>query len=205
MEKISPERNFNGNHAFFFYFMAWCSWIFLIISLVLTDILLGRSKNLGWYLWNLTKKKFKTLRHPDSSRALHFALRSDLRSPPLTHRGAWEVLIYFFVRFHDPDQGFHFSSEINSRGIFPDMSNEYVWEKYFMVSRSHQTFFFHMSGKNLDTMGVPGGWYIAQTCSSNFEKIYPPKGKAVPSQSCRNVRSFSPNGEGVQFSILENL
>ena len=69
------------------------------------------------------------------------------------------------------------------------MFNEHVWEKYFMVSRSHQAFYFsqtcslNKSGKISDTMGVPRGGYISQTCSSNFEKIYPPKGKLAPSQS----------------------
>ena len=61
------------------------------------------------------------------------------------------------------------------------MFNEHVWEIYFMVSRSHQAFYFsqtcslNMSGKIFDTMGVPRGGYISQTCSSNFEIIYPPK------------------------------
>ena len=50
-----------------------------------------------------------------------------------------------------------------SRGNFPDMFNEQVWKKYFIVVRSHQTFFFsqtcslNKSGKIFDTMGVRGG------------------------------------------------
>ena len=68
--------------------------------------------------------------------------------------------------------------------IFPDMFIEHAWEKF-------------------DTMVVPGGGYISQTCSSKFEKIYPPKGKALPSQSGRNVQCFNQNGEGGKFSDLE--
>ena len=43
------------------------------------------------------------------------------------------------------------------------MFNEHVWGKYFMVLRSHQTFFFsqrcslNVYGKVFDTMGIPGG------------------------------------------------
>ena len=66
-----------------------------------------------------------------------------------------------------------------------------------------QTCSLNMSGKKFDTMWVPEGGYIYQTCSSKFEKIYPPKGKVLPPQSCRNVRSFSPNKEGGKFSNLE--
>ena len=93
--------------------------------------------------------------------------------------------------------------------FFPGMFNEHVWEienvwwdletmKYFS-----QTCSLNMSGKNFDTMWVPEGGYISQTCSSKFEKIYPPKGKALPSQSGRNVQCFNQNGEGGKFSDLE--
>ena len=64
---------------------------------------------------------------------------------------------------------------------FPDMFNEHVWEKYFMVSRSHQAFYFsqtcslNMSGKIFDTMVVPGEGYISQTCSSKTPKIFIPR------------------------------
>ena len=79
----------------------------------------------------------------------------------------------------------HSAATTTSRGYFPDMFNELVWEIYFMVSRTHQAFYFsqtcllNMSGKIFDTMGVPRGWYISQTGSSNFEIIYPPKGKVA--------------------------
>ena len=45
-----------------------------------------------------------------------------------------------------------------------------------MVSRSHQAFYFsNMSGKIFDTMGVPRGGYISQTCSSKTPKKILPR------------------------------
>jgi len=49
LAKISPKRDFNGNHAYFFYFVTWYSLIFLMIPVVFTDIFAGKIENLGWY------------------------------------------------------------------------------------------------------------------------------------------------------------
>ena len=49
LSKISPKRDFNVNHAYFFYFVTWISLIFLMVSVVFMDILVGKFENLGWY------------------------------------------------------------------------------------------------------------------------------------------------------------
>ena len=104
--------------------------------------------------------------------------------PDMFNELVWEK--YFMVsRSH---QAFYFLGKFlyhdgvpGSRGNFPDMFNEHVWEKYFMVSSSHQAYYFpqtcslNLSGKIFDTMGVPRGGYISQTCSSKTPKKILPR------------------------------
>ena len=49
LAKISTKRDFNVNHAYFFYFVTWISLIFLMVSGVFKDILAAKIENLGWY------------------------------------------------------------------------------------------------------------------------------------------------------------
>ena len=63
------------------------------------------------------------------------------------------------------------------------MFNEHVWEKYFMVSRSHQTFSFsqtcslNMPGKNLTPWWSPEGGTFPRHVHQNLRKFIPRKEK----------------------------
>ena len=67
----------------------------------------GYFGRINWKPWVVfmkpDKKKLKPLRR--------HAGPSGLRSGPRAQRGAWEVSIYFFVRFHETTQGFNFSCQ----------------------------------------------------------------------------------------------
>ena len=81
--------------------------------------------------------------------------------------------------------------------LFPDMFNEHVWEKYFMVVRSHQA------------------GYISQTCSSEhaWEKFWhqggPRRGVHFPDMFIKNADFFShfffSNGLGVGADVSRRL
>ena len=90
-------------HIFFILWpgIHWYFWWFQWYSRIFSQ---DKIENLGWYSWTLTKKKLNPLRHPAGPEGL----RSGLRSGPRAQRGAPEVSIYFFVRFHETTQGFNF-------------------------------------------------------------------------------------------------
>ena len=60
-----------------------------------------------------------------------------------------------------------------------------------MVPKFSQICSLNMSGKIFDTMGVPGGGYISQTCSSKTPKIFKPH--------------FFSNGCGVDDGVSRRL
>ena len=56
LAKILPKRDFNANHAYFFYFVTWYSLIFLMVSVVFTDIF-RRIKFKPWVVFMKPNKK----------------------------------------------------------------------------------------------------------------------------------------------------
>ena len=104
--------------------------------------------------------------------------------------------------------------------LFPDMFNEHVWEKYFMVARSHQAFYFsqtcslNMSGKFFDIMGSPEGGTFPRHVHQKFQFFYPifflngwgvgaDVSRRLGSQDNRNFRKSWKNGKFSDF--LENF
>ena len=116
LAKISPKRDFNGNHAYFFYFVTWYSLIFLMVSVVFTDIFRTIKLKTLVVFMKPNKKKIETSEAPRWARGPPLrpplrASRSGLRYGPRAQRGASEVSIYFFVKFHETNQGFDFSCQ----------------------------------------------------------------------------------------------